>query len=305
MGDDDDEPMGLSEQAVNAFRHAYARVVPPPLDRIPPLPPPLDRDPPPLDRVPPPRERGPAPSFDLPASARANFPRHQSRDDGRPHYWGHRERVRQRFEAGGATGIPDYEIVEMILFNAVPRVDVKPLAKKLLEDFGGFERLLTASRAELARHPHVDAKIVHQFKLSEAVAIRLAKAKLADKPIIGGTEAVIEYVRMAMGHQRVEHFRVLFMDLQNRLIADEEHGRGTVNHTPAYPREIAKRALELNAAGIILVHNHPSGDTTPSRADIAVTQKVEVALKALDIRLLDHVIIGSGTYSSLRGLGHI
>lgn len=239
-------------------------------------------------------------------SQRSPFPSHHSRDrDGRPHYWGHRQRVRERFEKGGAEGIPDYEMVEMILFNAVARIDVKPLAKRLLEDFGGLERLLTASRAELRRHPHVDEKIVHQIKLSEGVAIRLARTKLADKPILGGTLAAIDYLRPLMGHARVEHFRALFLDTQNRLIADEELGRGTVNHAPAYPREIAKRALELNASSVVLAHNHPSGKTTPSRADVEITERIETALKAVDVQLADHIVIGSGGETSMRGEGYV
>ena len=230
-------------------------------------------------------------------------PRHHARDGERPHYWGHRARVRERFAQGGAAALPDYEIVEMILFNAVPRIDVKPLAKKLLEDFGGFESLLTASRERLMGHPHTDEKIVHQLKLSEGIAIRLAKVRLAEKPFFSGTDAVVEYFRTTMAHLEIEHFHVLYLDNRNYLIADEEHGRGTVNHTPAYPREVARRALELNAVAVVLVHNHPSGDPKPSRQDIEMTQRMKSTLGVVNVNLLDHLIIGKGSETSLAALG--
>ncbi|MEM9222163.1 MAG: DNA repair protein RadC [Pseudomonadota bacterium] len=226
-------------------------------------------------------------------------------EQGRPHYWGHRERVRQRFAKGGADGLPDYELVEMILFNAVPRVDVKPLAKQLLEDFRSFERLMTASREALQRHPAIDEKICHQLKLGEAVAQRLAKARVVERPVLGGTQAVIDYFRTTMGHLDVEEFRAVFLDNQNRLIADEAQGRGTVNHTPAYPREVARRALEHNATRVVLVHNHPSGDPTPSRQDFAMTEQMQLALKSIEVALLDHIIIGAQTETSFAALGAI
>ena len=266
---------GFSEQAVAQFMQTLGRARPLPA-------PPDDPTPPHID-----------------------FPPTPSRGASRPHYWGHRQRVRERFAKGGAESMPDYEIVEMLLFSAIPKVDVKPLAKRLLEDFGGIERLLTASREELARHPGVTDWVVHHFKLAEAVAIRLAKVKLREQPVVGSTDAVIAYCRTMMAHQRVEHFRILYLDLQNRLIADEEHGRGTVNHTPAYPREIVKRALELNAVGVILVHNHPSGDPTPSRQDITMTNAVKAALGTVNVRLYDHLIIGRGSETSLAALGAI
>ena len=199
--------------------------------------------------------------------------------------------------------MPDYEVVEMLLFSAVPKVDVKPLAKRLLEDFGGLERLLTASRAELAAHPNVDPWIIHHFKLAELIAQRLAKARLRDSITLNGIEAVKTYCRTIMAHQRVELFRILFLGTKNELIADEEHGRGTVNHTPAYPREIVKRALEHNAVGVILVHNHPSGDPTPSMQDIRLTETIQRGLDAVGIRLYDHLIIGHGSETSLAELG--
>jgi DNA repair protein RadC len=278
MGGADDDMAGFSEEAVAAFRRRFD---------------PANEPPPPssLDHI--------------PAAIRREIPRHAPRHGERPHYWGHRERVRERLAAGGAAGVPDYEMVEMLLFNAIPRVDVKPLAKKLLEDFGGFERLLSASRERLARHPLVDGRIVHQLKLAEAVAIRLAKARIVEKPVLGGLDAVIAYCRTAMAHQTVEHFRVLFLDAQHRLVGDEEHGRGTVNHTPAYPREVARRALELNASGAILVHNHPSGDPTPSRQDIAVTRAMKAALATVSVVLHDHLIIGAARETSLAQEGLI
>ncbi|MEM8664852.1 MAG: JAB domain-containing protein, partial [Pseudomonadota bacterium] len=162
-------------------------------------------------------------------------PRHTPQQRQRPHYWGHRQRVRDRFAAGGAESMPDYEIIELLLFSAIPKIDVKPLAKQLLEDFGGIERLLTARREELARHPKVNDWIVHHFKLAEAVAIRLAKTKIADKPLLSSTKAVREYLRTRMAHSPVELLVAVFLDHHHRLITDEELGRGTVNHAPAYP----------------------------------------------------------------------
>lgn len=258
----------------------------------------------PADR--PPERTGPPidQRVDRQPDRRQEFPQHRPRNGEAPHFWGHRERVRQRFEEG-ASGIPDYEMVEMILFNAVPRVDVKPLAKRLLADFGGFERLLSANRGELARHPMIDRKIVHQLKLGEAIAVRLARARVVDTPMLGGTDKVLAYLRTRMAHQRVEFTRVLYLDTQHRLIADEEHGRGTVNHAPAYPREIAKRALELAATGVILVHNHPSGDPTPSRADIRVTAQIKAALATINVTLYDHLIIGGDREISLAAEGLI
>lgn len=220
----------------------------------------------------------------------------------KPHYWGHRQRVRDRFAAGGAESMPDYEIVEMLLFNAIPKRDVKPLAKRLLEDFGGIERLLTAGREELQRHPDVDHWIVHHFKLAEAVAIRLAKARLTERPLMDSMDRVREYLRTRLAHSNVEHFRVLFLDVKHRMIADEEFARGTVNHTPVYPREVVKRALELSASGVILVHNHPSGDPRPSAQDLSMTQLINSALGTVDIALYDHIIVGQSDEVSLREL---
>lgn len=221
----------------------------------------------------------------------------------RPHYWGHRERLRTRFAESGPDALPDYEIVEMILFNAVPRIDVKPLAKALLDEFGGFEPLVTASRERLAQSPRTDAKIIHQLKLAEAVARRLARSRMTARPVMDGWDAVIAYCRTVMGHREIEHFRVLYLDVKNGVIADEELGRGTVNHVPAYPREIVKRALERSASGVILIHNHPTGDPTPSEGDLAMTDQIRSALATVDIRLIDHIIVGKGRELSFRASG--
>lgn len=244
------------------------------------------------------------PSGTPPASARRQTEwRHVPQRGERPHHAGHRQRLRDRFAAGGAESMPDYELVEMILFNAVPKVGVKPLAKRLLEDFGSFGRLLTASREELARHPQVDRWIAHHLKLAEAVAIRLAESRLPEAPMLGGTVAVIAYLRTRLAHSPIEHFRALFLDAQHRLIAEEELGRGTVNHMPVYPREVVKRALERNAVGVVLVHNHPSGDPRPSRQDVDVTRQIQAALATVAITLLDHLIIGKGSETSFAAEG--
>lgn len=223
----------------------------------------------------------------------------------RPHHLGHRQRLRQRFLEGGADALPDYELLELILFAANPRADVKPLAKDLIARFGSFQRVLSAAPADLARAPGLkDAGIV-AIKAAQAAALRLARAEAMERPVMSSWRKVLDYCRASMAYDRNEAFRLLFLDRKNRLMADEVQQRGTVDHTPVYPREVVKRALEIGATALIMVHNHPSGDPTPSRADIDMTRAVKDAAEKLGISLHDHIIIAGGEHASLKGLGLI
>jgi len=223
--------------------------------------------------------------------------------DKRPHYWGHRERLRRRFLAGGPEALPDYELLELILFNAIPRIDVKPLAKRLLEIFGDFNGVIAAPRQRLMAVPGVTGKVWVQLRLAEAVAARMARAKVLNREVISSWPQLMAYCKTVMAHRETEQFRVLFLDRKNVLIADEAQGTGTVDHVPVYPREVAKRALELNASAIILVHNHPSGDPTPSNPDIEMTGQIDRACRALGITIHDHIIIGNEKDASFKSLG--
>lgn len=223
--------------------------------------------------------------------------------DQRPHYWGHRERLRQRFLAGGHAAMPEYELLEMILFNAIGRIDVKPLAKVLLSTFGDLNGVIAAGEARLTRVEGVTSKVWFQLRLFEAVSHRMARAKVMKREVIGSWDALMAYCKTVMAYRDTEQFRILFLDTKNTLIADEEQAKGTVNHVPVYPREVAKRALELGATAIILVHNHPSGDPTPSRADIDMTGDIEAACGAIGVKVFDHVVIGKEEDASFRGLG--
>ena len=215
----------------------------------------------------------------------------------------HRARLRQRFMEGGAEAMPDYELLELVLFRAIPRQDVKPLARRLLDCFGDFNRVLSASPARLTDLPGVGPAVVQELKIVEAAAHRLARSKVMQRPVLTSWQALLDYCHTAMAHAETESFRVLFLDRKNVLIADEAQGRGTVDHVPVYPREIVRRALELNASAVILVHNHPSGDPTPSQADIAMTGRVREALQVMGITLHDHLIIGKSRELSFRSEG--
>ena len=217
----------------------------------------------------------------------------------------HRRRLRARFMAGGADALPDYEMLELVLFRAIPRCDVKPLARALLDAFGDFNRVLSAAPERLAQVKGVGEAVITELKIVEAAAHRLARARVLKRHVISSWDAVLDYCRTTMAHRETEQFRVLYLDRKNTLIADEEQGRGTVDHVPVYPREIAKRALELNASALILVHNHPSGDPTPSQADIDMTARVEAACAALGMTLHDHLIIGKSRELSFRGEGYL
>jgi DNA repair protein RadC len=216
---------------------------------------------------------------------------------------GHRKRLRARFVKGGADAMPDYELLEMVLFAALPRRDVKPLAKALLARFGNFAEVIAAPRARLCEISGIGEVVVNQLKIVEAAAMRLAQTRVIGRPALSSWAALLDYCVAAMARTQREEFRVLFLDRKNVLIADEVQTRGTIDHTPVYPREIVKRALELGASAIILVHNHPSGDPTPSRADIEMTRDIASAAKPLGIAVHDHLVIGRAGHASFKSLG--
>jgi DNA repair protein RadC len=218
---------------------------------------------------------------------------------------GHRGRLRQRFLAGGSAALHDYEILELLLFLALPRQDTKKVAKALISRFGSYGEVILATPADLKTVDGVGDAIVVALKTVAAAAERLARHQVIDRPVLSSWDRLIEYLRISMGHGRTEQFRVLFLDTRNALIADEVQQTGTVNHTPVYPREVLKRALEVGATAIIMVHNHPSGDPTPSQADIAMTREVKDAGASLGIALHDHVIITRANYRSMRAMGLI
>jgi len=217
----------------------------------------------------------------------------------------HRMRLRTRFMRGGADAMPDYELLELVLFRAIPRQDVKPLARLLLDTFGDFNRVLAAPVARLTELKGVGDAVVQELKIVEAATHRMMRSRVIKRPVISGWEAVLDYCHTTMSHRETEQFRVLYLDRKNVLIADEKQAQGTVDHVPVYPREVVKRALELNASALILVHNHPSGDPTPSESDITMTRQIEDAAQALGLSLHDHLIIGKSTELSLRSGGYI
>ncbi|KRS11264.1 hypothetical protein XM53_16905 [Roseovarius atlanticus] len=217
----------------------------------------------------------------------------------------HRKRLRDRFMSGGADALPDYEMLELVLFRAIPRRDVKPLAHALLEQFGSFNAVISAPFDQLCSVPGIGEAVVCELKVVEAAAHRLARSRVAQRPIVSSWDALLEYCHTAMAHRDIEQFRVFYLDRRNTLIADEEQARGTVDHVPVYPREVVKRALHLNASALILVHNHPSGDPTPSQSDIDMTIQIETAANALGITLHDHIIIGKSCETSFRAQGLI
>jgi DNA repair protein RadC len=217
----------------------------------------------------------------------------------------HRKRLRARFMSGGAQAMPDYELLELLLFRAVPRQDVKPLAHDLIDRFGDFNRVVTAPIERLKDISGVGDAVVTELKIVEAAAHRMARARVMQRHVISSWAAILDYCHTTMAHRETEQFRVLYLDCKNTLIADEEQAKGTVDHVPVYPREIAKRSLELNASALILVHNHPSGDPTPSQSDINMTAQVMAACEALGIALHDHLIIGKSSELSFRAQGYL
>jgi DNA repair protein RadC len=217
----------------------------------------------------------------------------------------HRQRLRARFMQGGADPLPDYELLELVLFRAIPRRDVKPLANALMERFGDFNRVVTAPEARLRDIAGVGDAVIIELKIIEAAAHRMARSKIMQQHVVSSWDALLDYCHTVMAHRETEQFRVLYLDRKNVIIADEEQAKGTVDHVPVYPREVAKRALELNASALILVHNHPSGDPTPSQADIDMTGQVLAACSALGMTLHDHLIIGKSTELSFRSEGYL
>jgi DNA repair protein RadC len=219
----------------------------------------------------------------------------------KPHFLGHRERLRERFREGGSDALPDYELLEMVLFRAIKRGDTKPVAKALLAKFGTFAEVISAAPERLMEVAGVGEAVTTELKLIRAAALRLMKGEVISRPLLSSWTAILEYCRAAMAFETKEQFRILFLDKKNQLIADEVQQEGTVDHTPVYTREVIKRALELSASAIVLVHNHPSGDPAPSIADIDMTRKILDAGLKLGIVLHDHVIIGRQGHVSFKG----
>lgn len=217
----------------------------------------------------------------------------------------HRKRLRDRFMTGGADALPDYEMLELVLFRAIPRQDVKPLARRLLDVFGDFNRVLSASVERLRQVDGVGDAVITELKIVEAASHRLVRSRVMQRPVVSSWAQVLDYCHTKMAHREVEQFRVLYLDRKNILIADEEQAKGTVDHVPVYPREVVKRALELNASALILVHNHPSGDPSPSASDIEMTSQIRAAAEALGLILHDHLIIGKSCELSFRSEGYL
>ena len=219
-----------------------------------------------------------------------------------PHFAGHRERLRERFRRGGSAALNDYELLELILFRAMPRRDVKPIAKALLTRFGSFAEVLAARPERLAEVSGIGDAAATEIKIIEAAGRRLALSAIEKRSNLGSSSAVLAYCRAAMAYIDHEEFRILFLDKKNQLLADEVQGVGTVDHAPVYPREVMRRALELSATALILVHNHPSGDPSPSTADIAMTMQIATLGKALNVVVHDHLVIGRQGHASFRAL---
>jgi len=227
------------------------------------------------------------------------------KDVAKPHYLGHRERLRRRFRDGGPDALPDYELLELVLFRAMPRRDTKPLAKAILARLGTFAEAMNAPEDLLLEVPGLGEAAVTEIRLIRAAALRLMQGEVFERPVLASWAQVLDYCRAAMGFEAKEQFRILFLDKRNQMIADEVQQEGTVDHTPVYVREVVKRALELSATAIVLVHNHPSGDPTPSRADIEMTKQIVDAAKPLGVVVHDHIIVGKQGHASFRGLGLI
>lgn len=223
--------------------------------------------------------------------------------DDKPDHLGHRRRLKRRFLDGGPGALADYELLELLLFSAILQKDTKPLAKDLLRRFGGFAEVIAAPAPALREVDGVGNSVIVALKTVEASALLMMRERVLNQPVISSWQQLVDYCRAGMAAQPIEQFRILFLDRKNQLITDEVQQRGTVNHTPVYPREVAKRALELSASAIIMVHNHPSGDTTPSRADIEMTKEVAKALSALGLTLHDHVIVARSGHTSFKSRG--
>lgn len=222
---------------------------------------------------------------------------------GKRDHQGHRGRLRTRFLSGGGDALADYELLELLLFQAIPRQDTKPIAKALLHRFGTYAAVLRATAAELGAVQGVGEAAVVAIKTVAVAAERLARQEVINLPVLNSWDRLVDYLRVQMAHQKTESFRILFLDTRNRLIADEEQQRGTVNHTPLYPREVMKRALDLAASAVILVHNHPSGDPSPSKADIDMTRQVRDLGAGMGVVVHDHVIVARSGHASFRSMG--
>jgi len=247
-----------------------------------------------LDEISTPIDLGQAPASLRPQPATSNI------HDDAPHYHGHRQRLRQKIINNGSETLADYELLELLLMLAIPRKDVKPLAKDLIRRFGSFTGIITASVDDLMAVTGVKENTVAAIKTVNGAATRMLKGHIQDRPVFTAWQAVIDYCLAAQSHCDIEQFRILFLDTKKHLIADEVLQQGTINHTPVYIREAVKRALELKAHSLVMVHNHPSGDPTPSPSDIQTTVQMKSALATMDISLLDHIIVSSGRYTSLR-----
>jgi len=221
----------------------------------------------------------------------------------KPHYHGHRDRLRARFAEGGITALADYEVLELYLFNSIPRKDIKPIAKDLIAKFGSFAETIAAPIDRLTEVKGVSTKVALDLKLIKAAANKLGQESLLGRPVLSSWSALLDYCRGAMQFEGKEQFRVLFLDRKNRLIADEVLGQGTIDRAPVYPREIIKRALDLESTAIILAHNHPSGDPTPSQSDIDMTKHIQSAANAIGVAVHDHLIIGRENIASFKTLG--
>ncbi|CAN7335344.1 RadC family protein [Bosea sp. LjRoot237] len=226
-------------------------------------------------------------------------------NDTAPHHLGHRDRLRQRFLEGGEAALPDYELLELLLFRSIPQRDVKPLAKQLIQHFGSFAEVIGAPLSRLTEVKGIGESVALDLKIVEAALKRTMKGQVAKKQVLSSWSSVIDYCRLAMAFAEREQFRILFLDKKNALIADEVQQTGTVDHTPVYPREVMRRALELSATALILVHNHPSGDPTPSGADMRMTRELVDIAKPLGIAIHDHIIVGRDGHASFKGLGLI
>lgn len=222
----------------------------------------------------------------------------------RPHHVGHRQRLRARFLSAPAL-MPDYELLELLLCLAIPQKDVKPLAKALIARFGSFGDVISAEPSELMTCDGIKEGTVAALKVVREAAVRLARQQVIKRPVLSSWDALLDYCHACMAYEKTEQFRLLFLDRKNVLIADEVQQKGTVDHTPVYPREVVKRALELSASALIMVHNHPSGDPKPSRADIEMTRQVRDAAKAVGVSLHDHLVIGRSGHNSLKAMGLI
>ena len=218
------------------------------------------------------------------------------------HYHGHRERLRARLIEAGPAALADYELIELILFRVIPRVDVKPLAKELIRHFGSFAEVIAAEPQRFAEVEGMRAAAITEFKVVEAAAQRFARGAVKKRLPMGSWSEVVDYCRTSMAFENREIFRILFLDKKNGLIKDEVQGSGTVDHTPVYPREVVRRALELSATAIVLVHNHPSGDPTPSTQDVKMTLEIIAIAKTLGVAVHDHIIVGRDGHASLRGM---